>query len=239
MPKPLHIITPVKDSYETAAGSIRAIKESDLPPSCSYTIYNDFSTASNKKLLEELTLELGFDLVHLEDLTTNPSPNYRLVLQLAQKKALEAGADLMIIESDVYIKQDTIKKMQAACTELDNPGMVAAVTVDESGVVNFPYLYASSYPSSIIKTRKRLSFCCSILSNSLLSAYDFKFLDPDKSWFDVFISHKSRKLGFNNYLITKLPVLHRPHSSRPWKQLKYSRPWKYYFLKILKQRDKI
>jgi hypothetical protein len=116
---------------------------------------------------------------------------------------------------------------------------MTAVTVDESGVVNFPYLYASSYPSSIIKTRKRLSFCCSILSNSLLSAYDFKFLDPDKSWFDVFISHKSRKLGFNNYLITKLPILHRPHSSRPWKQLKYSRPWKYYFLKILKQRDKI
>ncbi len=52
----------------------------------------------------------------------------------------------MIIESDVYIKQDTIKKMQAACTELDNPGMVAAVTVDESGVVNFPYLYALLLP---------------------------------------------------------------------------------------------
>ncbi len=239
MPKPLHIITPVKDSYETTAGSIRAIMGSDLPSSCSYTVYNDFSTADNKKLLEELAPELGFGLVHLEDLTTKPSPNYRLVLQLAQKKALEAGADLMIIESDVCVKPDTIKKMHAACAGLANPGVVAAVTVDESGAVNFPYLYASSYPSSTIKTRKRLSFCCSILSNSLLSAYDFKLLDPDKSWFDVFISHKSLKLGFNNYLITGLPVLHRPHSSRPWKQLKYSQPWKYYFLKILKQRDKI
>ena len=239
MPKPLHIITPVKDSYETTAGSIRAIMGSDLPASCSYTVYNDFSTTDNKKLLDELALELGFGLVHLEDLTTTPSPNYRLVLQLAQKKALAAGADLMIIESDVCVKPETIKKMHTASVGLHNPEMVTAVTVDENGAINFPYLYASSYPSSTIKTRKRLSFCCSILSNKLLSTYNFELLDPDKSWFDVFISHKSLKLGFSNYLMTELPVLHKPHSSRPWKQLKYSRPWKYYFQKILKQRDKI
>jgi hypothetical protein len=239
MPKPLHIITPVKDSYETTTGSIRAIMESDLPASCSYTVYNDFSTAGNKKRLEEMAGEFNFGLVHLEELTTNPSPNYRLILQLAQEKALEAGADLMIVESDVCVKPDTILKMHTACSGLHKPGMVAAVTVDESGAINFPYLYASSYPSSTIKTRKRLSFCCSILSNSLLSAYNFELLDPDKSWFDVYISHKSLKLGFKNYLMTELPVLHRPHSSRPWKQLKYSQPWKYYLQKILKQRDKI
>lgn len=239
MPKPLHIITPVKDSLETTLECIKAIMGSDLPPACTYTVYNDFSSPANKQSLEELADQLKFELIHLEDLTSNPSPNYRLVLQLAQKKALRAGADLLIIESDVNVYPDTIQKMQTASISLHKPGVVAAVTVDEKGAINFPYLYASSYPSTTIKTRKRLSFCCSMLSHALLSTYDFEDLNPDKAWFDVFISHKSLRLGFNNYLMTDLKVLHQPHSSRPWKQLKYSQPWKYYLLKIIKQRDKI
>ena len=56
---------------------------------------------------------------------------------------------------------------------------------------------------------------------------------------DVFISHKSIELGFNNYLVTTLPVLHLPHSSRPWKQLKYTNPIKYYWRKLIDKRDKI
>lgn len=35
------------------------------------------------------------------------------------------------------------------------------------------------------------------------------------------------------------PVWHRPHGSRPWKQLKYSNPMKYYFFKFWKGLDKI
>ena len=38
---------------------------------------------------------------------------------------------------------------------------------------------------------------------------------------------------------TSLPVLHRPHQSRPWKQLKYKNPLKYYWLKFTKGLDKI
>ena len=66
-----------------------------------------------------------------------------------------------------------------------------------------------------------------------------KTLDPSKNWYDVTISHESLKRGFQNYLFTTLPVWHRPHSSRPWKQLKYKNPLKYYWLKYTKGLDKI
>jgi len=46
-------------------------------------------------------------------------------------------------------------------------------------------------------------------------------------------------LGFKNYLMTSLPVLHIPHSSRPWKHLKYTNPLKYYWKKLTEKRDKI
>ena len=55
----------------------------------------------------------------------------------------------------------------------------------------------------------------------------------------VTISHQSLKEGFKNYLFTTLPVWHRPHGSRPWKQLKYKNPLKYYWLKYTKGLDKI
>jgi hypothetical protein len=73
----------------------------------------------------------------------------------------------------------------------------------------------------------------------LLRAYDFQQLNPEKNWYDVTISHESTRLGLNNYLFTTLPVLHRPHTSRPWKQLKYKNPLKYYWLKFTKGLDKI
>ena len=77
------------------------------------------------------------------------------------------------------------------------------------------------------------------MSNDFLNAFDFKQLDATKSWYDVFISHKAVELGFNNYLLTNLPVLHMPHSSRPWKHLKYNNPLKYYWRKLINNKDKI
>jgi hypothetical protein len=117
--------------------------------------------------------------------------------------------------------------------------MVAAVTTDESGVVNFPYLYAKKWKEGCVATTKRLSFCCTLLSKSLLAAYDFEQLDNTKNWYDVFISHKSIELGFSNYLLMDTRVVHLPHSSRPWKQLKYSNPLLYYWRKITQRLDKI
>ena len=237
--KKIHIITPIKDSVETALQTIRSIRESHTEVPFEYTVYDDFSSDETVSRLEDAKKRYGFQLIHLSEITTHPSPNYLLILQMAQKKALEADAHLLIVESDVTIRSDTLKTLSERASTLVNPGMVAAVTTDEQKHVNFPYLYAKGFPKGSIKTTKRLSFCCTLLTNALLRTYDFVNLDAEKSWFDVFISHKSKSLGFNNYLLTDSPVLHRPHSSRPWKKLKYSNPLKYYWQKFTKGRDKI
>ena len=106
------------------------------------------------------------------------------------------------------------------------------------------YLYAKSKEQGAkskdcVATTKRLSFCCTLLTNAFLQAFDFANLNPDKDWFDVTISNESRKHGFTNLLLLGTPVTHLPHASRPWKQLKYTHPLKYYWLKLIHGRDKI
>lgn len=235
----LHIITPVKDSIELTIETARAIMDSKIDIPFVYTIYNDFSTPENTKILEEESQKMGFELINLSDFTNHPSPNYLLVLQMAQKKAIAENAALLIVESDVIVKPDTAQTLVNGIEILDRPGMIAAVTVDEKGEINFPYLYARSRKPGIYSEKKRLSFCCTLLTTDLLSAYDFNKLNPEKSWFDVTISHESLNEGYINYLYTSLPVWHRPHGSRPWKHLKYTNPLKYYWFKITKGLDKI
>ena len=239
MANEIHIITPVKDSLQTTLRTIDSIQKSGALENCIYTIYNDFSTEETTEALTQKAKEIGFELINLKDITDHPSPNYLLVLQLAQQKAISEEAHLILIESDVIVTSDTIQKLIDYSTVLPKAGMIAAVTTDEIGVINFPYLYAQKYKSDVIKTNKRLSFCCTLLTLDLLKAYDFEQLNPEKSWYDIFISHKSVELGFNNYLLTSLPVIHLPHSSRPWKLLKYSNPIKYYWRKLIDNKDKI
>jgi hypothetical protein len=117
--------------------------------------------------------------------------------------------------------------------------MAAAITTDENGAINFPYLYAKGRKPKVYDEKKRFSFCCTLLTLDYLKAFDFHQLDASKNWFDVTISHESLNKGFHNYLFINLPVLHRPHGSRPWKQLKYTNPLKYYWLKFTKGLDKI
>ena len=76
-------------------------------------------------------------------------------------------------------------------------------------------------------------------TNEFLQAYNFEQLDESKNWYDVTISHMAQKMGFENILQISNPVLHRPHSSRPWKQLKYTNPLLYYWRKLTQGRDKI
>ncbi|GAP72747.1 glycosyltransferase family A protein [Candidatus Symbiothrix dinenymphae] len=239
--KKIHIITPVKDSLETTIQTIESIMASDIACPFEYTVYNDFSSDENSAKLAALSQEKGFNLLNLSDLTQHPSPNYLLVLQTAQQRALSENAHLIIIESDVTVQRDTIQTLyQLAIANDQLPvGMVAAVTVDAAGEVNFPYLFAKKYKHEAVKTNKRLSFCCTLLTNAFLSKFDFRHLNPDKNWYDVTISHQSVKLGFANYLLMNTPVLHSPHSSRPWKLLKYTNPVKYYWLKYTKKLDKI
>lgn len=237
--KNVHIITPVKDSWETTCQTIEAIAQLETTAKYVYTVYNDFSTDENTANLEQITQKYGFELLNLASVTNHPSPNYLLILQLAQQRALAEQAHLILVESDVVVRSQTIQNMIDAVNADEKIGMVAAVTVDANEQVNFPYLYAQKFPKVAMDTKKRFSFCCTLLTYDFLKAYDFKNLNPEKSWYDVFISHQSLELGFKNRLLMNSPVLHQPHSSRPWKQLKYTNPLKYYWVKYTKGFDKI
>lgn len=226
------MIMPVKDSLQTAETAIRAILDSGH----TLTVYDDFSEPENAARLDQLHDELGIEVVHMSERTDHPSPNYRLVLIDAQRQCLQNGQHLIIVESDVTVQKDTIDRLVAAVQP--GVGMVAAVTTDEKGQINFPYEYARSYREDGI-CRKRLSFCCTLLTNAFLQAYDFAQLDPSKNWYDVTISHMAQKLGFINILQISNPVIHTPHSSRPWKRLKYTNPLLYYWRKLTQGRDKI
>jgi len=234
----VNIIMPVKDSLLTAEQAIRAIVASGY----TLTVYDDNSTAENAARLDALSSELGIPVVHVGDHTDHPSPNYRWVLIDAQRQCLANGQHLIIVESDVIVKQDTIEKMETLKWLMVNGGskvgLIAAVTTNENGEVNFPYEYAKRIKQDG-SCKKRFSFCCTLLTNEFLHAYDFLQLDPSKNWYDVHISHMSVKLGFTNILQVSNPVLHRPHSSRPWKQLKYTNPLLYYWRKLTRHLDKI
>jgi hypothetical protein len=235
----IHIITPVKNSIVLTLETIKAVMQSEIKHQFTYTVYNDFSTEENTIILEKASKEMGFELVNISDLTDQPSPNYLLILQTAQEKALKENAGVLIIESDVIVGKETIQKLIDGAENCKNCGIAASVTVDENGVINYPYLFAKGKENRIIESDKHLSFCCSLLMPKLLNRYSFHSLNPEKSWFDVTISHQSLKSGLKNYIFTNLPVLHRPHSSRPWKKLKYTNPLKYYWLKLIHKKDRI
>ena len=235
----LHIITPVKDSIDSTLQTVAAIKASQIDIPHTYTLYNDFSTPENTARLEEASREMNFRLVNLSDLTQHPSPNYLLVLQRERKSCLEEDAGLLIVESDVTVRPDTLQGLWQTAIGREDAGIVASVTVDDEGSINYPYLYARGQENRVVDTRRHCSFCCSLLTTELLRRVDFDELDASKSWFDVTISHRSLEAGLHNLLCTTLPVVHRPHGSRPWKQLKYTNPLKYYWLKLTKGLDKI
>lgn len=237
--KHLHILTPVKDSVELTLETIAAVMDSKLTVPFTYTIYNDFSTPETKARLIQAQQQYGFRLINLEDITTHPSPNYLLVLQMAQQEALQHEAGLLIVESDVVVKPHTLQGLVEGALHNPQCGIAASVTVNEEGKINYPYEYAQGKENQVVDNKKHCSFCCSLLTPQLLQVFDFHQLDAGKNWFDVTISHKSLEMGLHNYLFTNLPVWHRPHASRPWKQLKYKNPLKYYWLKFTKGLDKI
>lgn len=231
------VITPVKDSLVTTTETIISVLQSD--GDFTYCIYNDFSSDETTEKLKFLSTTHKFELINLAEITNTPSPNYRLVLQMAQKKALSLGLPLIIVESDVEVKPNTLSELVKQSSHLNNCGMVASVTTDTEGKINFPYLNFRKTKSAVVKTRHSLSFCCTLLTPALLTQYNFDELSSDKHWYDVSISRKSISLGLNNYLLLSHPVIHKPHSSRPWKQLKYTNPMKYYYQKLIKRLDRI
>lgn len=235
----LHIITPAKDAIESTLMTVEAVMASQLSVPHTYTVYNDFSTPENTAQLEAASRKMGFRLINLSELTDHPSPNYLLVLQRERQACLEEGAGLLIVESDVTVKADTLQGLWDEAMKHADTGIAAAVTVDEEGQINYPYQHLRGQENQVIDSRKHCSFCCSLLTEELMQRVDFDALDATKNWFDVTISHRSLETGLRNYVLTSLPVVHRPHGSRPWKQLKYTNPLKYYWRKWTKGFDKI
>lgn len=231
------VITPVKDSPVTTEKTIEAVCQSNC--CIEYYVYNDFSGPETKNMLMGAAKKRGFHLVHIEEFTKNPSPNYKLVLQKAQKSAIEKCKPLVIVESDVIVQFNTITRLLEISNSLPNPGLVGAITTDRQGNYNFPYNYEKIKNDKTIDTSRSLSFCCTLLTLPFLKSFNFESLSESKDWFDVTISRQARKSGFHNYLAKGVEVIHLPHSSRPWKNLKYSNPFLYYFRKLIYKRDRI
>ena len=231
------IIIPVKDSLNTTKLTLQALTKTEA--NVQMFIFNDFSQQETKDYLDIAGEKLGFEVIHLEDIASTPSPNYKLVLETTQKMALAKKCPMIIVESDVIVKPDTISSLLEISKTHDNVGMVGAITVDRSGNYNFPYLFEKVKSNKTIITSHSLSFCCTLITTDLLKRFDFTTLPTSKDWFDVYISRQSRNIGFKNYLAKGTEVLHLPHSSRPWKNLKYTNPIKYYWRKITKGLDKI
>ncbi len=231
------VIIPVKDSLNTTKLTLQALAKTIAD--VELYVFNDFSQQETKSYLDASKDELGYKVIHLEDITSTPSPNYKLVLETTQKMALEKECPMIIVESDVIVKPDTISSLIEIAKNFDKVGMVGAITIDPSGNYNFPYTFEKTKSNDTIITSHSLSFCCTLISKDFLSNYDFTTLSSNKDWFDVHISHQSRNIGFNNYLAKGTEVLHLPHSSRPWKNMKYTNPILYYLKKIFLRRDKI
>lgn len=62
---------------------------------------------------------------------------------------------LLIIESDVLIEKDTVYQLLKLNNSLQQPGMIASVTVQETGEINFPYFICetiqASYPTTTLE----------------------------------------------------------------------------------------
>ncbi|MDR3652947.1 MAG: glycosyltransferase family 2 protein [Paludibacter sp.] len=228
----LHIFTPVKDSLETSLKTIESVMNSEIAVDYNYTVYNDFSTDETTEKLEQAAEKLGFTLVNLKDISMHPSPNYLMILQTAQRRANFEDAHLLIIESDIIVEKNTIQQMYESVSTLENPGLIAAITRDSNKKINSPYLFAKRYTSKVISTKRELSFCCTLLTQSFLTSYNFDILNSERTWHDHFISNKSIELGFKNYLAVSMPVTHLQHSIYPWMHLKKTQPFKYYWKKL-------
>ena len=58
------------------------------------------------------------------------------------KEAIEAEAGLLIVESDVVVKKNTLQDLFDGALARPDCAIAAAVTTDESGEINYPYLHA-------------------------------------------------------------------------------------------------
>ncbi|MGI9541800.1 MAG: glycosyltransferase family 2 protein, partial [Cyclobacteriaceae bacterium] len=156
------VITPVKDSLATTVETIRSISRSE--GAFDYLIFDDFSSRETADYLDKDAVSSGYQVIHLRDHVTSPSPNYRTTLIMAQKKALEEKVDLIIVESDVIVAPETLNGLHDFARSLDQPGLVGSVTTDAQGTINFPYLHIKQDDPEVLLTKRSLSFCCTLIT---------------------------------------------------------------------------
>ena len=70
-----------------------------------------------------------------------------------RQRAISNNHHLIVVESDVIVTDSSIARM-VDIAQQENIGMVAAVTHDDHGKVNFPYEYAQKYSIGAIKRKK-------------------------------------------------------------------------------------
>ncbi len=231
----LLIVTPVKNSLATTIKTIEAV--SQYRSRNEYLIFNDNSDSETLTWLEENSNRLGYTLLHAQELTPEGSPNQRALLIELQRRC--RGRDILFVESDVIISQTTIPELLNAVNTLESPGLIGAVTVDVDGVPCFPHAHLKGKTGWVIELNSSISFCCTLLTHSFFSSFTASALSRKKEWFDIYLSKKARNSGYKNYILLNQKVFHRPHSSRPWKNLKYTHPIRYYLGKFFARRDRI
>ena len=109
----LYIIMPVKDAIDMAEQALQAIVASGYRP----CVYDDYSSSETARRLDTLAAEGCIEVIHIADHIQHPSPNYRWVLQHAQQVALARGSHLVIIESDVFVGNETIQRLSTSVRE--------------------------------------------------------------------------------------------------------------------------
>lgn len=199
--KQLHIITPVKDSIELTLQTIESILSSDFTVPYHYYVYNDFSTDENTARLREASEKMGFELINLSDLTDHPSPNYLLILQTAQQKAIDADAGLLIVESDVIVKKHTLQSLFDGALARPDCGIAAAVTVDEQENINYPYLYAKGKEGKVFPEKKTFEFLLLPADPAFLEVFRFPSTGPGKE-----LARCDDLASFSGKRLHKLPV---------------------------------
>ena len=180
------VITPVKDSIDTTLKTIPSIHRSKSK--FHHIVYNDFSSTETLQILREHVEQFKFELVNLSDHINTPSPNYDFILQDGQRRALKEGKHLIVVESDVEVKESTLGELVSYTNQHDLIGMAGAITVDKMERVNFPYLKFKNRRPETIDTKRSLSFCCTLMSNNFLHKFPFAELDQSKDWYETIIS---------------------------------------------------
>lgn len=210
--------------------------ESDILVPFTYTVYNDFSTEENTHRLEEAARQWNFVWSTYQTWPTTPLPTIYWCYK-QHKRSHRSRCRITDCGIGCYCQKNTLQSLYNGALQQNNAELQQLwQPMKRRNQLPLPTRQGTE---NQVYPEKSIAASAVHYSPRTAESIWLQTLDPSKNWYDVTISHESLKRGFQNYLFTTLPVWHRPHSSRPWKQLKYKNPLKYYWLKYTKGLDKI